>query len=153
MLPALNPEARCWSSQRAAARLPAGTIVRRSAIGRNSTAAPRVAATEIDGVRKPAEPSASESSAPRAAVQSPPSPVAQSNEAETRIPSVPKGRCLLAAGRSGTTLCFFKSAVLTPRSAAASSKAASRAKADPFPREVPLLRARHPLSKLSSCRM
>ena len=92
------------------ARLPAGTIVRVVLSDGTLRPTPRVAATEIDGVRKP--------SAPTEAAQSAPSAVAQSNGAEARIPSVPNG-----------VVPSSKSPVLTPRSTAASSKApASRAK-------------------------
>ncbi len=101
------------------ARLPAGTIVRVVLSDGTLRPTPRVAATEIDGVPRPREPPSSAPSTPTEAAQSASSAVGQSSEAKARIPSVPNG-----------TVPSSKSAVLTPRNAAASSKApASRAKA------------------------
>ena len=91
------------------ARLAAGTIVRVVLSDGTLRPTPRVAATEIDGVRRP--------SATTEAAQSAPSAVARSNEVEARQPSLPNG-----------AVSSSKSA-LTPRSAAASSNTpASQAK-------------------------
>ena len=116
------------------ARLPAGTVVRVVLSDGTLRPTPRVAATEIDGVPKPAEPPSSASSAPREAAQSLPSAVAQSNEAGARIPSVPKG--VVSARRMAepqNARAPSKLAVLTPRSAAAASRVASRAEAAQVP--------------------
>ncbi len=90
------------------ARLPAGTIVRVVLSDGSLRPAPRVAATEIDGVRKPAEPPFPSSAAP----------------SEVRRPSVPKGAVpARSPAEPQNSRVSSKSAVLTPRSAAASSKA------------------------------
>lgn len=115
-------------------RLPAGTTVRVVLSDGALRPAPRVAATEIDGVRKPPELPSRASSATGEGAPSAVPAVARRSEAEARIPSVPNG-AVPARGLTGPqkSRASSKTEVLTPRSGATSSRATNRVKAAQIP--------------------
>ncbi len=110
------------------ARLPAGTTVRVVLSDGTLRPAPRVAATEIDGVRKP-EPSSPAPPAPREVTQSAPTAAPQANEAAARMSSANVSmppRSMAEPQNSRTT---SKPALSPPRSVTGPPKApASRAR-------------------------
>lgn len=111
------------------ARLAAGSIVRVVLSDGTLRPAPRVPATEIDGVRKPPDTPAPAASVPREAPQPAPSAVAQSNQTEARMPSAPNAPASPRSNAEARNTPAASKAALPPRGAATPSKApASRAK-------------------------